>query len=282
MSKSTIENIEIPYEDTTLPGHFYYADRSKQPRPVIIAMTGYDGTKEELYGLAMASVEHGMNCLTFDGPGQGETIRNQHLYFRPDYDKVVTPVVDYLLTREEVDPKSIVLWGESFGGYLAPRAAAFEHRLAACVANGGVYDFMGLRRPLDISKKEYVNYLKCNQDEVNKIMAGQMQTSSEMRWAISHGMYVFGAKSPAEFTIMAEDYLLEGIVEKIQCPTLVIDTENEEFFPGQAKILYNELTCRKEFLLFTAEEGAEEHCQVGAKRYANEHIFNWIDSMLLQ
>ena len=31
--------------------------------------------------------------------------------------------------------------GISFGGYLAPRAAAFDHRIAACIANEGVYDF---------------------------------------------------------------------------------------------------------------------------------------------
>jgi hypothetical protein len=27
------------------------------------------------------------------------------------------------------------------GGELAPRAAAFEHRIAACIANDGLYDF---------------------------------------------------------------------------------------------------------------------------------------------
>ena len=59
---------------------------------------------------------------------------------RPDWEKVVTPVVDYLLTRRDVDSARIALYGGSFGGYLAPRAAAFEHRLAACIADAALFD----------------------------------------------------------------------------------------------------------------------------------------------
>lgn len=280
LNAPTIETVKIPYENTTLPGHFYHLKDDTNPKPVLVLVNGYDGTKEEFYGSAMSALEHGMNVLAFEGPGQGEVIRKQHLFFRYDYEKVISPAIDYLLSRKEVDPKGIVLMGESFGGYLAPRAAAFDTRIAACIANGGIYDFMGFRRPANISREDFFNYTRNKPEEVDKMLYKQMSSSSVVKWAISHGMYVFNAKTPAEYILKAENYHLRGIAEKIKCPTLVIDVENESFFKGQAKPLYDALKCKKDFLLFTAEEGAEEHCQVGAKLIAGERIFNWIDSIL--
>lgn len=281
LNKPYIKNIEIPYENTVLPGHYYQLENSNEPKPVLIAMTGFDGTKEELYGMAMIALEQGMNCLTFEGPGQGEVIRKKKLFFRHDYEKVITPIVDYLLTKKEIDPNKIILWGQSLGGYLAPRAAAFEHRLAACIANGGIYDFLGgFISGLNVTKEQLLNSLLLNPKKFNKYIYDQMKINSTLRWGLSHGMYVFGVDSPAEFVLKAKNYYLEELPEKIQCPTLIIDVENEIFFKGQAKHLYNTLTCNKDYIFFTSEEGAGSHCQEGAKLIANERIFSWIETIL--
>lgn len=112
LSDPMIRSVEIPYEGTTLPGHYYKCSEELKPRTTLILMTGHDGTKEELYGMAVAALEHGMNCLAFDGPGQGEALRRQHLCFRYDYEVLVTPVVDFVLSLEGVDPDRIVLVGE--------------------------------------------------------------------------------------------------------------------------------------------------------------------------
>jgi dienelactone hydrolase len=139
-----IEAVEIPYEDTVLHGYFYRAagpGSHSAPRPTMIMHSGFDGPCEELhyYGAA-AGQERGYHVLTFDGPGQPAARHLDGLVFRPDWENVVTPVLDWLLTRPEVDPGRIGLLGLSMGGLLAPRAAAFEHRLAACVAVDGIYD----------------------------------------------------------------------------------------------------------------------------------------------
>ena len=76
----------------------------------------------------------------FDGPGQGGMLRQREEPFRADWEAVVTPVLDFALKRPEVDPERIALMGRSFGGYLAPRAASAEHRLAALVADPGQFD----------------------------------------------------------------------------------------------------------------------------------------------
>ena len=130
--------LDIPYQGTTLPGYFFRAAADGPPRPTVILTDGYDGTVEELYfANAVAALERGYHVLAFDGPGQGSVILDQGIPFRPDWENVVTPVVDFAITPPGVDPAKLVLHGWSFGGYLAPRAATAEHRLAAGVSDCG-------------------------------------------------------------------------------------------------------------------------------------------------
>lgn len=119
----------------------FYSSGFPGKRPTIIMCNGYDGSQEEMYHvLVKAVVERGMNAITYEGPGMPTVRRQQDLGFIPNWEAVVTPVVDWAVTQPEIDASSIGLWGFSFGGYLAPRAAAFEHRIAAVLALDGVYD----------------------------------------------------------------------------------------------------------------------------------------------
>jgi hypothetical protein len=137
-----IEPIEIPYGGTTLPGYFHRPDLSSRPRTTVIMHSGFDGSAEEMhFDGARAAIERGYNALVFDGPGQFGPLHREGLTFRPDWEKVLTPVVDFALKRADVDPKRIALMGVSLGGLLAPRAAAFEKRIAALIANDGLYDY---------------------------------------------------------------------------------------------------------------------------------------------
>jgi alpha-beta hydrolase superfamily lysophospholipase len=100
------------------------------------------------FAVGEAARRHGWNCLIFEGPGQGSALRLNKLPFRYDWEAVVTPVVDFALNLRGVDPERIALLGMSMGGYLAPRAAAFEHRIAACVAYDGVFQMAaGMPKP---------------------------------------------------------------------------------------------------------------------------------------
>lgn len=132
------ESIQIPYGNTTLPGYFFRSPLAKVPAPVLIVHQGRDGWAIHCKYIADAAIRRGYNCLLIDGPGQGEALRLQGLPFRPDWEKVITPVVDYLISRKDVDPDRIGLMGISMGGSLAPRAAAFEKRIKVCVSNPGV------------------------------------------------------------------------------------------------------------------------------------------------
>ena len=275
-----VEHVAIPYEGTTLPGYFYRADEAGTRVPTLIAHTGYDGTQEELRATAMAATARGINCLTFEGPGQGAVIREQGLGFRPDWEAVVTPVLDYALGLPAVDPDLIALMGISFGGYLAPRAAAFEHRLAACIANGGVFDFMANRLPSGMSRQAAIDWARSDPSGCDEIMRAMMDASTDSRWGIENGMYTFGASSPAEYFLKALACTLEGIAEKITCPTLVIDSDGDLWYSGQARQLFDALTCDKTFQLFTAEEGADDHCQVGSPLLSAQRTLDWLEETL--
>jgi pimeloyl-ACP methyl ester carboxylesterase len=274
------ERVAIPYQCTALPGYFYRAEETGARAPTLIVHTGYDGTQEELRAHAMAATARGINCLTFEGPGQGAVIREQGLGFRPDWEAVVTPVVDYVLGLPTVDPERVALLGISFGGYLAPRAAAFEHRLAACIANGGVFDFMAPRLPTGMSRQAAIDWVRDDPGGADEVMRSMMDASTDSRWGIENGMFTFRASSPADYFLKALDYTLAGVAAKITCPTLVIDSEGDRWYPGQARQLFDALTCEKTFLNFTAEEGAEDHCQVGSPSLSAQRIFDWLEEVL--
>ena len=97
---------------------------------------GGDSALEELYGVVSVGAQRrGYNVLMFEVPGQKAMFFDYpDLFFRPDAEVPIGYVVDYVLSRPEVDPGKIALIGASFGGYFAPRAAAFEKRLAAVIA----------------------------------------------------------------------------------------------------------------------------------------------------
>jgi len=280
LSPLDIETVEIPYEKTVLPGYVYRPGGKKKRRPTLILMTGFDGTQEEFYSSGAAATARGFNLVTFEGPGQGRVIHEQGLPFRPDWENVVTPVVDFLMTLDDVDPKKIALEGLSFGGYLAPRAAAFEHRLAACIANGGVFDFIGSRVPPGMTREQMVGMMRDYPEESNESMKKMMDEKVEMRWSIEHGMYVFKVTSPAEWFVKASEYTMEGVADKVECPTLVIDGENEFSFTGEAKKLYDALVCPRAWMFFTEEEGAGDHCQVAAQALSGQRVFDWLEEAL--
>jgi alpha-beta hydrolase superfamily lysophospholipase len=280
-----IEPVEIPYEGTTLPGYLHRVDGSARRRPLLIMHTGFDGSAEEMHwGGARAAVERGYNVLVFDGPGQFGPIHRQGLTFRPDWERVVTPVVDYALVQRGVDPRRIALMGASMGGELAPRAAAFEHRLAAVIANDGLYDFAApfLAAVPEAQRPAFLAMIQAESaPQLDHMLQGMMATSPTAKWSFIQGMYSFGAPTPRAYMKAALAYnLRDGLAERIRCPTLVCDAEDDLFFKGQPQQLYDHLTCRKTLMTFTKAEGAGAHCEVGASRLAFARMYDWLDATL--
>lgn len=278
LMEERVDAIRIPYGDTTLPGYFYLPRIPSAPRKTLILQTGFDGTAEELYySYGYSALRRGYAVLAFEGPGQGGALFEQGLTFVHDWGKVVTAVVDFALTQPEVDRERLALMGLSMGGHLAPRAAATEHRLAALVANPGTYSTAGRGFP----SREALQAMQQNPDESNKQLRQAMAGSVGLNAFISTGMHNTGSASPLDFLLFYDKYTLDGLVQNITTPTLVVVSGSDIFLTAEAqRVLYDRLRGPKSLLELTARGYAGAHCQVGAGAIGAMHIFAWLDQTL--
>jgi 2,6-dihydroxypseudooxynicotine hydrolase len=133
------ERVAIPYEGKHLYGILRKPIGAERP-PVVAMAMGLDSTKEECDAYEQPFLARGLATLAFDGPGQGEG--QYDFAIRGDYEVAVKAVVDFIESRRDLDASRIGLSGVSLGGYYAPRAAAFEKRIKACMALGGPFNWV--------------------------------------------------------------------------------------------------------------------------------------------
>jgi len=280
---STVEEVRIPYEQTSLRGYFLRAASGDGPRPALILNGGYDSTAEECYFWnAVAALRRGYHCLIFDGPGQGSALIEDGLKFHADWEAVIRPVVEWLRKQAVVDSRRIGIIGLSFGGYLALRAASGEPGIAACVADPGQFSLLEIfqaRIPAFMAK-DLPDLRGLSGALLRKMMYSRLRRPTA-GWGLRRGLWVHGARSIEEYLRLAAGYSLAGRVERIRCPTLVCFAEDDEIAVSARKI-YDALTCEKEFLIFHRNEGAGEHCEAGARLLFHQRAFDWLDKRMLR
>jgi len=276
-----VERIAIPYEDTTLPGYFFRSGAPGEPRRTLIYNNGSDGSVVGAWVRGVAdALDRGWNAMTFDGPGQNAALVRQGIPFRPDWENVLTPVVDHLVARPDVAPDRIAVMGVSQGGYWVPRAVVFEHRIAAAIADPGVVDvstamLAQLPGPL-VTLLDAGDRAKFDRD-----MGWALKLSPATRTMMAWRMRPYGVTSPFDFFTAARQYALtDEQLAAITCPMLVTDPEHEQFWPGQSARMYEALTCPKELVAFTEAEGADGHCEPAATGIRGERLFDWLDEQV--
>ena len=275
-----IEPVSIPYEGTTLHGFYMRGKRKERRGPLLILANGSDGSLLDMWLWGGAGgTARGYDCLTFDGPGQGYALWKQRLYFRPDWEKVITPVVDFALSRPEVDPKRIVVQGISQGGYWVPRALAFERRIAAGIADPGVVDVS--TSWTGILPKPLLQLLKAGRKEEFDTYLLKAATPTD-RATLNFRMRPFGFSSPFDTYKAVTGYNLHEVARQIRCPLLITSPVNEAYWPGQSKQLYDLLVCPKKLAEFSVEDGADLHCEPKSTGIRDLRIFNWLDETLKQ
>jgi hypothetical protein len=218
--------------------------------------------------------------MTFDGPGQNAALVRQGLAFRPDWERVITPVVDFVSGRADVDGEKLALLGVSQAGYWVPRALAFEHRVAAAVTDPGVVDVSAtILRHLPHTMIKLLE--DRDREKFDRDVDWTLRISPSTRSALALRMRPYGVSTPYEFFSAARDYALtDKLIAQISTPVLITDPDNEQFWPGQSEELFGKLTGPKAIIAFTQEEGADSHCEPTASGLRGERIFDWLDDQI--
>jgi len=192
------ERVEIPYQGGMLPGILRKPAGIDKP-PVVVMALGLDSTKEEGDAYETPFLARGMATLIFEGPGQGES--QYDFAIRGDYEVPAGAVIDYVERRPDLDATRIGMWGVSLGGYYAPRAAAFDKRIRACIALGGPFDW-------------------------GAAWDGLPELTREAFRVRSH------SRTPEEARAAARTLSLEGIARNISCPIFIVNGRRDRIVPA--------------------------------------------------
>lgn len=253
------EVVEIPYENGKfLPAYFIkspaYGMDDEVRQPVLISVGGLDSFKDELWFMTgRGAVQRGIAVLLVDGPGQGGALRRQHIVSRHDYEVPIGRCIDWLEKRSDVDQRRIAVSGSSMGGYYAARAGAREHRLAACISHGAIWDIA--KRFADRGE--------------NHALAGHMK-------------WVLGAKTMAEAVQIAAPFKLEGVLDDMQCPYLVLHGGHDVLGVETVKLVHDYAKSRGinvTLRLTDAEETGAEHCQHDNPTLGQEIMLDWLSDI---
>ncbi len=258
-----IEIVEVPYEGKSLPGYFAHAQNAKSKRtPCVVFFDGLDVTKEIQFVRGVSDlVKRGISCLVMDGPGTGEAIRFRGFVLRHDYEAAGSACIDFLEKRVDVDPKKIGVVAISLGGYYAPRCAAMEPRFAACIAWGAQWDYYATwKKRIDAAFKTSLS------------VPGH------------HIMWILGVDSLDAALRALESYRLDGVMQKMRCPFLLVHGADDEQIPlADAQKQFDACGSKDKTLrVFTAEEGGAQHCQRDYLTLVVAEMWNWFEEKLLR
>jgi pimeloyl-ACP methyl ester carboxylesterase len=205
----------------------------------------------------------GYNVLLWDGPGQGGMLDEQRVPMRPDFEAVVAPVVDWALAQPGVDGDRLALIGRSFGGYLAPRAAAFEKRLAALVCDPGQVEFVSRIVPKMFDEATWRRVL-AGDVALDKKLEEVLGTPQKREWYGAR-MATLGAKTVGDFSAPAAVFSVETMAREIRCPTLITEGEGDLLLRAKGSSTSshakrNSCTLRKPKGLADIAAGSARHC----------------------
>jgi dipeptidyl aminopeptidase/acylaminoacyl peptidase len=199
---------------------------------------------------AHGALQRGISVLMIDGPGQGGTLRRHGLPTRVDYEVPIGKCVDYLLTRKDIDPARIAVCGSSLGGFYAARAGSYEHRLAAAISHGAIWSIPDL-----------------------------WANATETHGLADHIKTVFAASSMKEALEKAKPFTLEGHIENMKCPYLIVHGGHDVLGVAQAARVHDyakakgvDVTLR----LVSEEETGADHCQHDNPTIGQELMADWL------
>ena len=245
LSGGVIERIEVPFEGTTMDGYVIRPDATGAARPTVLFLGGADSWAEELYFLGGTEFPaRDINVVVVDTPGRGSSLRFKKMYSRPDYEVPVAAILDFLEQRDDVDDDRIGLAGVSFGGYYAPRAAAFEPRVKAVAAWCGTWsiltDFYEFYPPLQ----------------------------QQLQW-------LSGSSSDAEAREKLAAFTLDGVADKINVPVYVMHGTDDIIMDIEGANKFVEALTTDDVTVDIYDGAGSLHCSYDYFSVATARLADW-------
>lgn len=273
------ERITVPFGQHHLNAIYYPGPAGAEAKPLIVVCGGFDSTLEELYFvLVRGAFERGYSVLTYEGPGQGAVLREQKLGFTPEWEKPTKAVLDTFLENHARPPKTVLL-GMSMGGYLAPRAAAFDERIDGVVAYDVMFDFGEV---VERSAPGFIFTLhQYGFNTLARWLVGfKSHLSPGFAWGVQNGMWVMNTGSAMETVDALRAYTLEPVAGKIKADVLILAGANDHFIPvSQVVDFQQKLSGARSVttVVYDRESGGAEHCQMGAQALWHADFFDWME-----
>lgn len=274
------ERIAVPFGGHSLRALYFDGGAGGADKPLIVVCGGFDSTLEELYfTVAAGALERGYSVLLYEGPGQGAALREGGLTFTPEWERPTGAVLDAFLA-DHPRPAHIVLVGMSMGGYLAPRAAAFDDRIDGVVAFDVLFDVAAAAR-WQSSGSGLVEWLAGAGlgGFAEFLMRLKMGTDPGLRWGLNNAMWVMGVASPTDVLPAFAAYTLKDVAPRIRADVLILAGAEDHLVPlDQVDQFRTALTAARSVtaIVYDAESGGKEHCQDGATTLWQRDFFEWV------
>jgi len=280
-----VDRLKVPYGEHKLRAIFFPGrDGFQGPKPLIMIMSGFDGTIEGTYFTGVIPLHaRGYSVLLFEGPGQGEAIRKDELAFIPEWEKPTSAVIDYFYEHYG-KPRKLVFIGASFGALLGARATAFEKRIDGFVAFDAFYD-MGMIAKAGVSEFHRKLEKWGLEFVIQYLYMKDYKENVGLRWKVHHSMWVLGTDSPSDISKLLSRFTLKDVVDKVTADVLLMLGEADHYYAttDQLGLMQRGLTNAKSVttIVFKKGEAGEEHCRVGARSLKNEAIVEWIEKKFI-
>jgi len=267
----SIERFEVPYNDAFLPA-MRIQPKDAGKRGTVVLHAGFDSFVEELYFLMRSFSDHGYEVIAFDGPGQGGALKKYGLAFDYEWEKPTKAILDYF------ELNNVTLIGVSMGGWLCLRAAAFEPRITRVIAWSVSFDVMQYTNI--VGQKLAKLFLSKFRNYTNNAMLKKMKKDLEYAWFVNNLMYITKKDVPIEgFDVLLQLNEENLHSDSVKQDVLILTGREDHDIPfkmhkKQVKALANARSVTGR--IFTKEEHAQNHCQMGNMGLAIDVMVKWI------
>jgi pimeloyl-ACP methyl ester carboxylesterase len=271
-----LEKVEIPYNDTSIHA-IRLLPASKEKKGIIVIHGGFDSFKEELYSMMLFFLENNFEVITFETPWMGESRKKKLMGLEIEWEKPIKAILDHF----KLDDVSLI--GISMGGWLSLRAAAFEPRVKRVIASSVSFDVNQYNNIL--GQKLAKLFFRKFRNFTNKSIMKKMKKDLFYSWFVNHLMFVTNKKVPIEAFDILVQFTEENLhSDSIEQDVLILTGRKDHMVPFKMhRLQVQALTNAKSITarVFTEDESAENHCQIGNIGLALDAMLSWIEDKRL-